>query len=57
MSAGAIGLFDVREEIIARSRANDDLEAIEHDLIAPAPVVEDEKAALWLLAWCTQGKA
>jgi hypothetical protein len=56
MSAGPVGLFDVREEIVARSRAGDDLDVIEHDLIDPAPVVEDEKAALWLLAWCTKRK-
>ena len=55
MSAGPIGLFDVREEVIARSRAGEDLDVIERDLIDPAPVVEDEKAALWLLAWCTKG--
>ena len=56
MSAGPIGLFDVREEIIARSRAGEDLDVIERDLIDPSAVVEDEKAALWLLAWCTNRK-
>ena len=57
MSIGTIGLFGVREAIIARSRGDDELEEIDLDLIVPAPVVVDEKAALWLLAWCTNGKA
>ena len=52
MRVGTIGLFEVREEIIASSRAGDHLDEIERDLIDPAPAVQDEKAALWLLAWC-----
>ncbi|MBV8734956.1 MAG: hypothetical protein JO321_15280 [Solirubrobacterales bacterium] len=46
MRVGTIGLFEVREEIIASSRAGDHLDEIERDLIDPAPAVQDEKAAL-----------
>ncbi|MBV9310962.1 MAG: hypothetical protein JOZ73_09020 [Solirubrobacterales bacterium] len=51
MSAGPTALLDVREQVLARSRAGDEIDKIEHDLIEPAPLVEDDKAALWLLAW------
>ena len=46
--------IDVREEILARSRAGADLAEIDRALIQPAAIDEDEKAALWLLAWCSQ---
>ena len=42
---------DVREQILTRSRAGDEINKIERELIDPAPLVEDDKAALWLLAW------
>ena len=51
MSAGPTALLDVREQILMRSRAGDQIDNIERDLIDPAPLVEDDKAALWLLAW------
>lgn len=57
MSAGSFGAHDVREEIIARSRAGEELAVIERDLIDPTVADEDEKAALWLLAWCDRREA
>jgi hypothetical protein len=45
-------LSSLREEIIARSRAGDELAKIECELIDPYVADEDERAALWLLAWC-----
>jgi hypothetical protein len=44
----------LREEIIARSRAGEELTTIERALIDPNVADEDERAALWLLAWCEQ---
>jgi hypothetical protein len=52
MSAGPLIPADVRNEIIARSGAGEDLATIERELITPAVGDEDDKAALWLLAWC-----
>jgi hypothetical protein len=52
MSAGAGSATNLREEIIACSSGGVELPEIERNLIDPAPVSEDEKAALWLLAWC-----
>jgi hypothetical protein len=52
MTAGP-SCVHLRESVISRSRAGDELAAIERDLIAPAAASEDEKAALWLLAWST----
>ncbi len=47
-------LSSLREEIIARSRAGDELAKIERELIDPNLVDDDERAALWLLAWCVR---
>lgn len=43
---------DVREEIIALAQGGTDLAAIEREVIERAPISDDERAALWLLAWC-----
>jgi hypothetical protein len=43
----------LREEIVLRARAGAGLAEIDRALIEPAAVDEDEKAALWLLAWCS----
>ena len=45
-------LASLREEIIVRSRAGDEPDTIESELINPHVADEDERAALWLLAWC-----
>jgi hypothetical protein len=45
-------LASLREEIIVRSRAGEELATIECELIDPTGADEDERAALWLLAWC-----
>ena len=52
MSVGSLPGAEVREEIIARVRGGIELAEVERDLIDPARLSEDEKAALWLLAWC-----
>lgn len=41
-----------REQIVARVEAGADLTEVDQSVIEPAPVGEDEKAALWLFAWC-----
>jgi hypothetical protein len=48
MSASAT---DLREEIISRLRAGAGLRELEETVIEPAALDEEEKAALWLLAW------
>lgn len=50
-------LSTLREEIIARSRAGEALAKIECELIEPNVADEDERAALWLLAWCQSDSA
>ena len=42
---------EVRDAIRARAVEGDPLDAIERQLIAPAPLSEDEKSGLWLYAW------
>ena len=42
---------DLRDEVISKSRAGVGLREIEEAVIEPAVLDEDEKAALWLLAW------
>lgn len=48
--------IDLRSEIITRLRAGADLAEFGRALIEPAALDEDEKAALWLLAWCSRKK-
>jgi hypothetical protein len=43
--------IEVREEIIASVLAGVALAEIDRVVIEPAPLDEEEKAALWLLAW------
>jgi hypothetical protein len=45
-------LASMREEIVVRARAGEELAAIERELIDRAMADDDERAALWLLAWC-----
>jgi hypothetical protein len=42
---------DLRDEIISRSRTGAGLRELEETVIEPATLDEDDKAALWLLAW------
>lgn len=39
------------QEVASRAYAGVALDEIDRVLIQPAPLGEDEKAALWLLAW------
>jgi len=57
VSSGPFAGPDVREEIVARSRTGARLTEIERELIDPVQGDEDEKAALWLLAWSVAGRA
>jgi hypothetical protein len=41
----------VQDEIAAWIQAGHDLDEIETELIAPAPMSDDGRAALWLYAW------
>jgi hypothetical protein len=43
----------VREEVVTQLRSGTELIEVERSVIQPAPLDEDEKAALWLLAWAT----
>lgn len=45
---------DLQAAILAGVNAGTPLEQIERILIDPAAIDEDGKAALWLLAWCSQ---
>ena len=45
-------LSSLQEEIVAWARAGEELAEIERALIDPNVADEDERAALWLLAWC-----
>jgi hypothetical protein len=50
---------ELQDEVVASAQSGVGLEQIEHTLIHPSGLSEDEKAALWLLAWChtTQNRA
>jgi hypothetical protein len=48
MSASAI---DLRDEIVSKSRAGVGLREIEETVIERSALDEDQRAALWLLAW------
>jgi hypothetical protein len=48
--------IEVREEIIACVLAGVALAEIDRDVIEPAPLDEEEKAALRLLAWSCASK-
>jgi hypothetical protein len=43
----------LRDAVEAYAHAGVELDDIDRELIQPAPLSEDEKAALWLLAWCS----
>jgi hypothetical protein len=51
MNAGALSASDLREQMVLRASAGEELADIERELIEPAALSEDDKAALWLLAW------
>jgi hypothetical protein len=44
--------LDLRDRIKTCVHAGKELAEIEERVIEPAGVPQDEKAALWLLAWC-----
>lgn len=53
-----VGTADaMREQIAAQVEAGADLAEVSRSIIEPAPVDEDQKAALWLFAWCTATRA
>jgi hypothetical protein len=43
-------MHELRDEIAWRARRGEDIDVIDEELIAPAPLREDEKASLWLYA-------
>jgi alkylhydroperoxidase family enzyme len=47
----------LRDEIAFRLRRGERLAEVERELIAPARLSEDERAALWLFAWSYLRKA
>lgn len=53
MSDRWVSASDLREQIMLRVDAGDGLACIERELIEPAALADEDKAALWLLAWCT----
>ncbi len=46
---------ELRREVDLLAQREHSLEELERDLIEPAPLAEDEKAALWLYAWTRTG--
>ena len=55
-SKGAFMVVDEQDRVARLVDAGRPLTEIEHDLIDPAPGLdEDERAALWLFAWAYQG--
>jgi hypothetical protein len=48
-------LTDLREAVERRIALGEPLERIESELLEPAPVDEERRAALWLYAWVRLG--
>ena len=44
-------IVEIQAEIERRMRAGVRFDEIEHHVIDPAPLNDDQKAALWLFAW------
>jgi hypothetical protein len=44
--------YVLRDEIARRILGGSDVDTVERAVIEPAALGDDEKAALWLLAWC-----
>ena len=44
---------ELREEIVARVHDGHSVAEIDRHVIQPAPIDDDDKAGLWLLAWST----
>jgi hypothetical protein len=42
---------EVRSQIRSSTSDGDPLDRIEHELIDPAPLDDDQKSGLWLYAW------
>jgi hypothetical protein len=45
-------LADLQAEIATRLRRGELLARLEDEVIAPSPLTDDAKAALWLYGWC-----
>jgi hypothetical protein len=45
--------YHLREEILAAVRGGASLQDIEREIVDPAALAEDDRAALWLFAWGT----
>jgi hypothetical protein len=48
-------LADLREAVERRIALGEPLERIESEILEPAPVDEERRAALWLYAWVRLG--
>jgi hypothetical protein len=50
-------LTALREAVEERIEQGDELERIEAEVVDPAPLDEERRAALWLYAWCRAQEA
>jgi hypothetical protein len=46
-------LADLRHEVDVRLRGGEPLAQIEHDVIEPSDLSEEDKSALWLYGWAS----
>jgi hypothetical protein len=46
-------IADLQDEIEVRLRGGDSFPQVEHDVIEPSDLPEDDKSALWLYGWAS----
>ena len=49
-------LADLQHEVDARLRCGEPFAQIEHDVIEPSDLSEEDKSALWLYGWSSLGE-
>jgi hypothetical protein len=51
--AGLSAIPDLQQEVDLRLRGGEPLARIEHDVIEPSDLSEEDKSALWLYGWAS----
>jgi hypothetical protein len=51
--AGLSAIADLQHEVDVRLRGGEPLAQIEHDVIEPSDLSEEDKSALWLYGWAS----
>ncbi len=46
-------IAELQQEIEARLSSGEPLQQVEHDVIEPCKLTEDDKSALWLYGWAS----